>query len=422
MNKLETENPSILCISPYFVPFVGPEPFCGAKMVKALMDLGIDTRVIFIDKRYLQPFHPHLKYGDDSSRIWESLTDIAVGVGKPRTPRNLFFLLLAAIRYRTKSYTHWIGGIVKQAKALHRDHSFDIVYSRSPHMLAHAAGYWCAKALNAVWIANINDPWDVHFYPDRQRSVTPAHRLVSKYWLKKTLRSADLVTYPSKRLYDFHAKLAKINHNAAIIPHVGYHSNKKSQFDGFNLIHAGRLGINLFSRRSSKGLLSGVAQFLQAHPQARKMTRLTLVGPEDEEIQSITEQLRLKEIVSSVGLVSYEQSLEYIKSASVCILVERTMNEGIFLPSKFVDYIAARKPVLALSPSVGVIADMIPTQGLVRVDADDHDAVAKALGDFYRHFKDGSLDAVAPTDEFVNQFEPQTVAQKFLDAVNKIRR
>ena len=126
--------------------------------------------------------------------------------------------------------------------------------------------------------------------------------------------------------------------------------------------------------------------------------------------------------MNSVGLVSYERSLEYIKSASVCILVEKTMNEGIFFPAKFVDYIAARKPVLALSPSVGVIDDMMPARGLVRVDADDHDAVAKALGDFYKHYKDGSLDDVSPSEEFVTQFEPQTVAKQFLEAVTKISR
>ena len=399
------------------MPTASAESYCGAKMVKALIDLGINISVIYSDQ-----FHVEKNKRYDSSKIWESVTDVAVDVSKPRS-RNLFTLMLMAIRYRTKGHTRLTGDIVKLTKALHRDHSFDIVYSRSTPMIAHAIAYWCAKAINAVWVANINDPWALHFRPDVQFSVTSIYKLVSKYWLKRTLRTADLVTYPSKRLYDFHVRLSRVNHETEIIPHIGYYGiNEKHQTDGFNLVHAGKLGINNIEYRSSKGFLTGLAKFLMANPGARKMTRLTLVGPEDKEIQSLAEQLNLKDVIRSVGWVSYEQSLQYINSASVCILVEKKMDEGVFFPSKLVDYIVARKPVLALSPSVGVIDDMMPTQGLVRVDTDDHDAVAKTLGDFYKHFKDGSLDAVSPTEEFVSQFDPQTVAQKFLDAVNKICR
>lgn len=416
MNKLKIQNPSILYISPRFVPTASAESFCAAKMAKALMDLGINIKVIYSDQFHLEGSKRY-----DSSKIWESVIDVSVDVSKPR-PRNLFALMLMAMRYRTKGYTRWTADVVEQAMALHRDHSFDVVYSRSVPMIAHAAGFWCAKALNAVWVANINDPWAPQFRPDAQVSVPRIYGIVSKYWLKKTLRSADLVTYPSKRLYDFHTQLARVNHMAEIIPHIGYRLNEKPQADGFDLVHAGKLGANFVEWRSSKGLLTGVAKFLRSHPEARKMTRLTLVGPEDKEIQSITAQLELNDVVRSVGWVSYEQSLKYIDSASVCILVEKEMNEGVYFPSKFVDYIAARKPVLALSPSVGVIEDMMPTQGLVRVDPDDEYAVARALGDFYKHFIERSLDAVTPTEEFVSQFDPQTIAKKFLDAVNKICR
>ena len=427
MNRLETDNPSILCIIPWFPPLVSTEALASAKMVMALINLGVDTKVIFTDKCYLPSSFPLLKYGCDSSKIWESLTDIKVGVGRHRY-LNLLFLMLTVIRYRTGSDKHWIGGIVKQAKALHRDHSFDIVYSRSLPPIAHTAGYWCAKALDAVWVANINDPWDLFLAPNSQIKTFPLYALIAKYWLRKTLRSADLVTYPSRQLYDFHARLARLSHKAEIIPHVGYRINEAPQVDAFDIVHAGKLGFSISTMRSSKGLLTGVSKFLVAHPEARKLTRLTLVGENTEgqseeiERQSIIKQLGLNDVVRSVGWVSYEQSLLYINSASVCILIEGNMKEGIFFPSKFVDYIVARKPVIALSPSIGVIADMVPTKGLVRADTDDHDAVAKALGDFYKHFRDGSLGDVSPSEEFVRQFEPQTVAKQFLEAVAKIGR
>jgi glycosyltransferase involved in cell wall biosynthesis len=365
--------------------------------------------------------------GYESSSIWKPIANATKNVGTT-SPRNLIMRIMMAIQFRTNKYTSWIGDVITQAKTLHQDHSFDVVYSRSPPPIAHSAGYWCAKKLNATWVANINDPWDLFLAPNSQAKTSSLHKLISKYWLNKTLRCADLVTYPSKRLYDFHTQLTRLSHKAEIIPHVGYRINANSQVDKFNLVHAGKLGLTLSTYRSSKGLLMGISKFLLAHPDASKITKLTLVGEdkdrqsEDKERRSITKNMGLKDIVRSVGWVSYEQSLQYINSASLCILVEGPMVEGIFFPSKFVDYIAAKKPVLALSPSVGVIADIIPSRGVFRVDADDHDAVAKALSFFYKRFKEGTLDEVSPSEEFVTKYEPQSVAQQFIAAIEKVRQ
>ena len=73
--------------------------------------------------------------------------------------------LAAAVRYQTW-YARWLHEAVRQAIRLHQDSAFDVVYSRSPPMFGHIAGYWCAKELNLPWIANLNDPfWDFHQIP-----------------------------------------------------------------------------------------------------------------------------------------------------------------------------------------------------------------------------------------------------------------
>ena len=44
---------------------------------------------------------------------------------------------------------------------------------------------------------------------------------LSDFWMRRTLRKADLVTYPSHRLRDYQATLSTIPHRSLIIPHVG---------------------------------------------------------------------------------------------------------------------------------------------------------------------------------------------------------
>ena len=117
--------------------------------------------------------------------------------------------------------------------------------------------------------------------------------------------------------------------------------------------------------------------------------------------------------------MSYEQSLVYISQASVCLLVEAKMDEGIYLPSKLVDYIVSKKPILALSPEVGVVSELSRCGGIMRVDADNRIAIEKAIADLYSDFRKGILMERAP-DRLAKQFEPQEVARQFLDALRGI--
>jgi hypothetical protein len=121
-----------------------------------------------------------------------------------------------------------------------------------------------------------------------------------------------------------------------------------------------------------------------------------------------------------VGRVSYEESLRFIGKASVCVLVEGQFQEGIFLPSKLVDYLAAFKPVLALSPRNGTVADFPAGCGIFRADPDDAEGVAAHIGFLYERFRLGDLGTLEPPESLVKQFEPQLIARRFLNIAEEV--
>ena len=147
---------------------------------------------------------------------------------------------------------------------------------------------------------------------------------------------------------------------------------------------------------------------------------MTLVGPEDPASQESVVGLHLQDTVTWKGRVSYEESLRCISEASVCILAEGSLKEGIYLPSKVADYAVAGNAILALSPTPGVVADMLPCRGLVRVNPHDVPAIGDAIGHFYQLYKSGGLQRERLTDEFINQFTPARVADTFLRAVRGV--
>lgn len=400
----------ILCISPLFVPTADSEAFCSAKMVQALLERGVSLTVLFSS---------NVRKGGctDNSRLWDSIRDIIIDVPQV-SERDVLHSIVAASQFQTPMFARWVDAVVATAKLLHRTARFDLVYTRSLPMVAHIAGFWCARKLRLPWVANIDDPWEFNFFPGAnfpKFSAFKTHAYL--FWLRRTLRNADLVTYPCEGLHGFHAKLAKLDHPAEIIPHIGSRPNRASRNPNgcFCLVHAGKLGASELTKRPSKALLLGLKAFVDTSAEASARTRLVLVGPEDKQTQSLIGELGLQGNVQTVGRVNYEDSLDYIASASACILIEACGDEGIFSPSKLADYLACGKPVLALSPRTGMAADLAARGELVRIDHEP-DAVRDAIAGLYSEFKLGTLSARKPSDRLMAQLRGDSVAEKFLTA------
>jgi glycosyltransferase involved in cell wall biosynthesis len=411
-----TQSLRILCISPLFAPSADSEAFCSTKMIRALVDCGVDVSVLASES---------IRSKDrafDDSQLWAFATDIASEVPLP-TMQQRMYSLLAAVKYQTSFYSRWVDVCVKQAERLHRSHRFDLVYSRSLPMIAHVAAYWCARAFKVPWIANINDPWEFHFLPDIQYPRTSRFESeIYLFWLRRTLRKASLITYPCQGLWKFHVGLAGMDHPATVIPHIGSSWKKRpaSNPSVFNLVHAGKLGAFDITGRSGYPLLLALRRFLDNTPTAAGQTLLTLVGPEDKQIQEWSDKLGLQSNIRVVGRVNYERSLQSIADASICVLVEANLPEGIFFPSKLADYLVSGKPVLALSPRKGVVASMADQEAIVRVDPDDPCMIQRALSDLYWDFRHGSLQRRAPHQELSNQFRSDAVARQFLKIAHRI--
>lgn len=416
----------ILCISPIFPPMVNAEALVSAKMVSALTVRGHDVTVLYEPGALGKDAPKH-----DTSPLWDFVRSCAVAVDAPGGV-NPLATLWYGLKYRSyRIYPRWIRRTVRVARRLHRQKHFDVVYSRSLPMRAHIVGYWCARRLDVPWVLNVNDPWDLHVFPTPMLGEARSRlkRVVSDYWLRKALREADVVTFPCRRLGEYHLRRAGVTREFEVIPHVGMTLPARAaggtgeRPGEFRLVHAGLLGLfpGLATGRSSSGLLKGLAAFLQRRPEARPTTTLALIGPDYPEGVRQVQAMALSDVVRSTGRLNYDESLRRIAEATVCVLVEEQMSEGIYLPSKLADYVTAGKHVLALSPETGTLADLTPETGLTRVGPADDEAVADAIETLYDDHVSGRLNARGPSAGLVALFSPSRVAERFATAVESMR-
>jgi glycosyltransferase involved in cell wall biosynthesis len=156
---------------------------------------------------------------------------------------------------------------------------------------------------------------------------------------------------------------------------------------------------------------------IERRPFIRERIELRFVGPEDLLLKRHVDELGLAQFVSYTGLVSYEESLEHISEATVCLLVEGAFEEGIFLPSKLCNYFAARKPVLAVSPRVGTVADLSERGGIVRVDHGNIPDMVEALTKLVDAYGNRKLEQFEPGESLAAEYGPQFVVNQIREAL-----
>ena len=407
----------VLCISPNFVPVMDSEAVCSAKVVKGLIKRGIDTVVVAFDYRVYNKYI-------DNSVAWEKLKDITIRIPSANNnKRESIRSIICGLRYGTADLylSQWIDNVVKKVILMHKGNRFDVIYSRSLPMESHVVGYWVSRRLGLPWIANIDDPWDWHLFPDaKKESFSRLQMHVSEYCLKKTLKTADLITYPSIRLWKYHEYVSGIPHHAEVIPHIGYSGNTIPDPGKVTFVHAGKLGSNEVTMRSPAGFLRAFKKILDKFPDLKNKMEIVFVGPEDNMVHQMTTDLGLEDNVNFTGRVQYQESLNYICSANVCILVEGKMKEGIYLPSKFADYIVSHKPVIALSPKNGTISDLLKYNGVYRVDPDDEVALEGFLIEIISKIKNNELQKLLPSAELVNMFKESSVMERLIGCINNL--
>ena len=401
----------LLIISPFFPPLAIAEAFCSGLFVRALQAAGVEVQVVMSSNTL-----PNLVA--DASAAWGELRSVVHDV--PNPPRLSFLRRVGlSARYQIASWTAWTDAVVTLAEELHKQRPFSAVVSRSLPLHAHYAGFWTSRRLRLPWFVNINDPFDFAPFvgdPAARRQWSPG--LDERRWHRRILQTADVVTFPCERLRTHTMRGVNRSGPSCDVPHVAIPGERRNLKETFLVIHAGRIGMNDNTNRSADTVLDGFVQLVGRHPDKRHLVKLRFVGPSDPGVSAAVSARGLEEVVEYTGTVTYEESLEHINEASTCLLVEGAFSDGVFLPSKLCNYLVARKPVIALSPPNGTVADLARNGGILRVTHGDVCGAGAALDTLFRAFLSGNLGEYAPPAHVADSFLPANVAKRFLAIPN----
>ncbi|MFH1999016.1 MAG: hypothetical protein ABIK28_05000, partial [Planctomycetota bacterium] len=143
----------------------------------------------------------------------------------------------------------------------------------------------------------------------------------------------------------------------------------------------------------------------------------------DDHSESVEREIRKYNMEGTVRThprIPYLSCLALLRDADVLLVLDAPFDVNLFFPSKLVDYLGARRPILGLTPLKGPTAQILRSMGQPVVSPGEYDDVAHELSELWRAWRDGTLTKRRPRSEAVRTFSVEIISEKLIDIFNKV--
>ena len=282
----------------------------------------------------------------------------------------------------------WIKPSVNYLVKYLRDNPVDAIITTGPPHSVHLIGLKLKKRLKLNWLADFRDPWtDIdyfHHLPLSKRSKAKHARLE-----QEVLELSDTVIVVGKSMADAYRKF---NPRTYVITN-GYDQVKELEpiplDPKFSLVHIGMVNAD----RNHEMLWQALGELCSENPDFQKDLELKFIGKISEVVQKSARDYYLDACCHYIDYVEHHQVLSYQRAAQVLLLLVNDVPsaKGI-VTGKIFEYLQARRPILAIAPKDGDLAEILKTTGSgFCVNFNDKVALKEQLIGLYNHYKSNTL-------------------------------
>lgn len=337
----------ILFVSVSFPPKSDPEGLQTAKYFHYLQkhpDLQIDVVTSAIPTLYM-PYDPDLEvYTGGIHQL------ISIPLKENRYinyARNRLGLEKTAFPDVKQSFHKQYRKVLKQLKEVP-----DVIYSRADPKSSTVMAYKLKAALKIPWILHMSDPWAD--CPITKRSG--GHYRKHDEWERKCLEAADIVSLTSIPTIEFYKKKypglsQKFRFYPNAFEHVKDNEENNTATDlaerKFKIVYTGGLA----DERSPEFLLKPLSELSKENPGLSNQLEVIFAGDVDSRNRAVFQNYNLP-FVKWIGKVPFKEALRLQRSADYLVVIDSPIEDpamSMFFPSKLLDYMVARKRILAIT-------------------------------------------------------------------------
>lgn len=407
---------SLLAVSWTMPPIVLPRSIQIARTLKALGHLGWQSEVISttvasnvganIDEEfarlYRDTYHQrHIEHRESiaASSAWRRIQR------RIRPPDNV-------------DEANWIERSTRYIVEQCRQQKCDVLVTFAQPWIDHMVGIEVRRRRHVPWLAHFSDPWVDSPYYDPGVPEIAGKLELWRVQERRVIETADIVVFVTQQTADLvmrkyplelHGKIRIVPHGFdrdtfTSPPAVDRSAELRITYIG-NIYAGTRHPIHLFEALAEMNTKSSLAGRL----------RLNFYGYCPLEVAAKVSELGIGSIVAFHGTVGYLDSLRYAAEADVLLLIDAPSDLSVFLPSKIVDYLMLKKPILALTPPEGASTDVLLPLGHFVVAPTDKSAMIDTLTRIIARNMQGK--PLATIEENVDAFEISETSRQFDQAL-----
>ena len=330
--------------------------------------------------------------------------------------------LLANVR-NIDIYSGWSAGIADAAVDLARNEGFDLVYTTSPPHSTHLIGYRIRDQLKLPWIMELRD--SMTQWPLRKPGILSTFQSqVESHFESRFYDAADGVIFVTEsmrkhalsRVESLDVRKTRVITNG-FEPEFLVDTGPVDASDCFRVVYTGSL-----SDFDIEPVCKSLDEVVRSNRLPGIRLEFVVVGFVDpvnlKKLNKVSDVLEVK----TLGVVPHQEALEYQKSADCLLLLQTADNYGKgseILTGKVFEYIASRKPILAITIP-GDLAEMIESNNFGAVaDPSDQDGITTAIVACFRFSRDVGWKERRQSEDlerYTREFKARQTAE-FLDQV-----
>jgi hypothetical protein len=402
----------LLAVSWELPPMYGPRATQVARTLFQLASEGWQSTVVCLDPRR---GGPHWRDGAAAG-----LPIFPQGVDAVRVPSpeewaavRALWRVLPALRDRPDSKWVWIGRATRAATHAAATTTFDGLVTFGQPWSDHLVGLRVHRATKLPWVAHFSDPWVDSPY----MAASPAQRREARRMEEDVVREAGGLVFVTRQMADLVMKKypEPWRGKVGVVPH-GFDSvttwpRGQLRRDGgpMRLVYTGRFYDGL---RTPTSVLQALAR-IDAREPLGDVLDVTFVGPQVTSFVREAARLGVDGFVHFRDRVSTAEATAMAAAADVLLVIDApTDGPSPFLPSKLVEYLPLRKPILGVTPAAGATAELLERLGCRTAPPDDVGAIETAIVCVLRQWREGTLSVSPDFDRVAREFDiRRTTAQ-----------
>jgi len=285
----------------------------------------------------------------------------------------------------------WIKPSVKYLTGYLKENPVDAIITTGPPHSMHLIGLGVKKNLpDLPWIADFRDPWtNIDFY--KELNLTWLADKIHRCLEKKVVRHADsMVTVSEGWMKEFEQMKPK---RIQVISN-GYDESDVKQIavqldEKFSISHIGTLN----AARNPQTVWKVLSKICANNPGFKEDLQIQLVGKVDFSVLESIREYKLQENLNKIDYLSHSEAIAKQQSSQILLLlINQSPNANGILTGKFYEYLASKRPILAIGPTDGDAARVLNDTGAgTMVGFSDEVATEKAILDYYARYKSNTL-------------------------------